>query len=785
MNVLKGLLIPAVLLMQACSGGMTENLPVEYSRIINPSAEEVESSVVKGWTAESRSNAILHYDQEAAHHGTKSLMIRSGREASGRWHTKVLLKPWSKYRFSGWIKTEDIETTRGRGAGFRLDRFVAETKGFTGTNDWTEVVYEFETGGDDCVILSCMLELQGNSKGRVWFDDMKFELVSSEDIETGITIRADQTSEPMPVYIYGQFIEHLGRCIYGGIWAEMLEDRKFWYAPGDRESPWRVTGNRSLFSMDKSVPFTGEQTPVLGADSQGAAVLSQENLGLRENMTYSGRIIVKGTPGITGAKVTLRAAGKEQIISIDKISGSYQSYPLQFNSDKLVHDAVLLIEPVGNGRLWVGTASLMPDDNTEGFRSDVMALLKELNSPVYRWPGGNFVSGYDWKDGIGDRDRRPPRKNPAWRGVESNDVGIHEFVRFCELLNTEPYIAVNAGLGHADVARQQVEYCNGAVTTPMGKWRAQNGSTEPWAVKWWSIGNEMYGNWQLGHMSTDAFVQKHNEFADMMRSADPDIVLIAVGEVGPWDEMMLANCADNMDLMSEHFYRQDYHGGGLMTHVKQIPDAIRQKAVAHRGYREKIPALDGKDIRICMDEWNYWYGPHIYGELGTRYFYRDAMGIAAGVNEFSRNTDIIYMANYAQTVNVIGAIKTSTTHSEFDATGQVLKLYRHKFGTVPVGIEGEPRPLDIAATLTGAGDTLTISVINPTWHEVSFPLTMEGFSPSPMMEVWRIVSPDDMAHNEPGRDPLVRIESEADVAVPGKFIAGPASITIFRIPVMK
>jgi alpha-N-arabinofuranosidase len=273
---------------------------------------------------------------------------------------------------------------------------------------------------------------------------------------------------------------------------------------------------------------------------------------------------------------------------------------------------VLSIEPLGSGRLYVGTVSLMPGDNVEGFRPDVLVLLRELGSPVYRWPGGNFVSGYNWRDGIGDRDKRPPRKNPAWQGVESNDVGIHEFMRLCELINTEPYIAVNAGLGSSDEAVAEVQYATGAETTPMGKLRASNGHPDPWKVPFWSIGNEMYGNWQLGHMSTEQFVMKNNEFADKMRSANPAIHLISEGDLGAWDKMILSNCSDKMDYISEHFYKQDYHGGGLMTHVKQIPDAIREKAAAHREYRKTIPSLAGKDIRICMDEWNYWYGPHIY-----------------------------------------------------------------------------------------------------------------------------------------------------------------------------
>ncbi len=663
-----------------------------------------------------------------------------------------------------------------------LDGLVPDLKGLQGTNDWSAVSYKFNTGANDCVTLSCMLDIKSGAKGRAWFDDMSMEYISSEKISTDIKINTTSTSEPMPVYIYGQFIEHLGRCIYGGIWAEMLEDRKFWYIPGASDSPWIVSGEKELFSIDRREPFTGVQTPILEADGMKKAILSQENLGLKGNLRYEGRIILKSTDGIEKAIVTLKWDDKTEIVEIADIGNKYTTYPLKFESAELVHDAVLSIEPAGKGKLWVGTVSLMPSDNIEGFRSDVLSLLYQLNSPVYRWPGGNFVSGYNWRDGLGDRDKRPPRKNPAWLGVESNDVGIHEFMKFCEILNTEPYIAVNAGLGSASEAMAEVQYTNGGVNTPMGKLRAANGHEHPWGVKWWSIGNEMYGNWQLGHMSTAEFVVKNNDFADRMRSVDQGIKLISVGDVGEWDKMVLSNCSDRMDYISEHFYRGDHPAGGLMNHIKQIPESIKEKAVAHREYRNTIPALKGKDIRICLDEWNYWYGPHIYGELGTRYFYRDAMGIAAGLNEFSKNTDIIYMANYAQTVNVIGCIKTSTTHSVFDATGQVLKLYRWKFGSIPVAVEGETRPLNIGATLTRGGDTLTLSVVNPTFEDVVFPLSISGKVASANVEIWKVTAPDIMSTNEPGREPPVKIIGPEMIKAGKKFKVGPASITIFRIP---
>ncbi|HCC71139.1 MAG TPA: alpha-L-arabinofuranosidase, partial [Bacteroidales bacterium] len=319
---------------------------------------------------------------------------------------------------------------------------------------------------------------------------------------------------------------------------------------------------------------------------------------------------------------------------------------------------------------------------------------------------------------------------------------------------------------------------------PMGRLRAVNGDNEPWNVKWWSVGNEMYGSWQLGHMSTEEFVEKHNSFADAMRSVDPFISLVAVGEVGVWDEMILANCADNMDLISEHFYRQDWHGGGLMTHVLQIPRAIKGKAEAHRKYRDEITGLEEKNIKICMDEYNYWYGPHIYGELGTRYFMRDALGIAAGMNEFYRQSDIIFMANYAQTVNVIGCIKANTTHSVMAATGQVLKLYRAQYGKIPLILRGETRPLDISAALNSTADTLVISAINPTWEEVRFDLNIKNAGTGSGAIHWEITAPDDMAYNEPGIPDKVIIIGPEQVLNNKSFKVKPVSINIFKIPVI-
>ncbi len=786
---IRGLILLSLLLTSLSCNQVKESQPLSGSNwgvIPNSSVENVDYSVVKDWQSPNDRNAATHFYSKTAHDGTKSLLIHSDLPKFGVWSTKVNVKPWSKYKFTGWIKTENLLNTDGEGAGFNLAPVSEEYTGYLGTNDWTRVTREFETGNEDCLVLECVFNRGGLSTGRVWFDEMSLELISSEKIITSITVDAAIEKEPMSEYIYGQFIEHLGKCIYGGIWAEMIDDRKFWYSPNERMSPWKIEGNKEQIEMDKTNSFVGEQTPVFICEKDKTVSLRQDGLGLRKDITYSGRIILKTSGSIDAVKIRLINGDNKEAIAetiIRDLKKDYTTYPLAFASNLFTHNASLQIIPEGKGKVWLGTISLMPDDNIEGFRADVMELLKGLNSPVYRWPGGNFVSGYDWKDGIGDPDKRPPRKNPAWSGVEHNDVGIHEFMKFCELLDTEPYIAVNAGLGGAEEARKEVEYCNGSSETPMGKWRTKNGHTNSWNVKWWGVGNEMYGSWQLGHMSTEAFAEKHNQFADAMLSADTGIILVAVGDPGRWNEMILANCSDKMDYISEHFYRQDWHGGGLRTHIKQIPEAISERAEIHRGYRKDIPALEGKDIKICMDEWNYWYGPDIYGELGTRYFLRDGLGVAAGLNEFSKNSDMIYMANYAQTVNVIGCIKTNTTHSVYDATGQALKLYREKFGTIPVDISGETRPFNIGASLTADRKTLVVAIVNPSWEIREFDLDLKGFDFGSELEVYTLTGPDDMAHNEPGREEAVVIGGPFTQKADGRYSVDPFSVSLFRFPV--
>ncbi len=786
---LRRLLGPSLALVTAVAALAQNPVP-------NPSFEQAEgreSRRPRGWRTETWGGEGTFSHANVGRTGNRSVELASQSGADIAWAANVPVEPYSRYRLSGWIKTENV-TPLGdaRGALFNLHNLQGvATPAVTGTRDWTRVETEFETEDQTSVQLNCLLGGWGRATGRAWFDDVSLEKLSQREPPTPrITVDAARVGEPLSAYVYSQFIEHLGRCIYGGIWAEMLEDRKFYHPitpeyrpytslrdtpfPVVGRSPWQITGDTAGVTMRTNKPFVGRHSPRVQAGSG----LRQNDLGLTEGKSYTGYVWLKADPAAgADARVTLSwgdERGPGDSMTLSALDGEYRRYPFDFTATRTSDKAWVELK-VDQGAVFIGTASLMPGDNVEGMRADTLALLRELKAPIYRWPGGNFVSGYDWRDGIGDRDRRPPRTNPAWTGVEHNDFGMHEFVRFCQLVGAEPWITVNTGFGDAYSAAAQLEYCNGGPDTYWGARRVKNGAPQPFGIRFWGIGNEMWGPWQLGYMSLDHYILKQNWVVDKMREVDPHIFCISSGNAGPWSEGLLRRCADHMDAIAEHFYCQERPG--LMAHVRQIPDNIRAKADFHRRMRAQMAHLKGKDIRIAMTEWNYWYGPHVFGELGTRYFLKDALGIAAGVHEYARQSDLIHSAFYAQTVNVIGAIKTSRRNAAFETTGLVLKLYRHHFGELPAETRTEGL-IDAQAAWSNDRRTLTLGVVNASLQPQTIPLTLTGAKLKGPGRRWQIAGTDPRAYNDPDQPPKVVIE-EAAATFGDTLTVAPCSVTLF------
>jgi alpha-N-arabinofuranosidase len=301
-------------------------------------------------------------------------------------------------------------------------------------------------------------------------------------------------------------------------------------------------------------------------------------------------------------------------------------------------------------------------DPKTGLRKDVLEVLKGLKVPMVRYPGGNFVSSYRWQDGIGPQHLRPRRPELAWLTEESNQFGTDEFMTFCNELGAEPYICLNMGTGTMEDALAWLEYCNSSANTYYANLRRQNGHEEPYNVKYWSLGNEVWGPWQVGQMEANDYAKKAYQWAKAMKLLDPTIKLISCGETGyaDWDRVVLRKLAPLVDYHSIHIYtvsegkhEVNVNGPAAAEKAICITKSLIDLAKIEHG-------LD-KDITVCFDEWNVWDPVRAPGEKGAEEHYdlSDALAVSSWLTTFVRNSHIVRIACIAQSVNVISPLITS------------------------------------------------------------------------------------------------------------------------------
>jgi alpha-N-arabinofuranosidase len=308
-----------------------------------------------------------------------------------------------------------------------------------------------------------------------------------------------------------------------------------------------------------------------------------------------------------------------------------------------------------------------PLSDAQGYRRDTMKAVQDLGVTILRWPGGNFVSGYNWKDGTGPKDQRPARPDYAWGGVETNRFGTDEFLQYCERLGVAPYICINAGLGSIEDARNWVEYCNGDRKTYWADLRRKNGREKPYGVKVWGLGNELDGPWQMGHKNAEDYAKFALEAGKAMRWNDGSIKLIASGSsnfdadwIG-WNRTVLEKTNGLIDYLSLHTYigNRENNFERFLAASQDIEHYIRvvqgQIEAVQSGQRNPRP------IYIAYDEWNVWYRARGEGDgrLEEIYNYEDALAMGMFFNCFFRHADIVKMANLAQLVNAIAPIFTN------------------------------------------------------------------------------------------------------------------------------
>jgi len=319
----------------------------------------------------------------------------------------------------------------------------------------------------------------------------------------------------------------------------------------------------------------------------------------------------------------------------------------------------------------------------EGFRQDVLDLTREMGVSVVRYPGGNFVSGYNWEDGVGPVEDRPRRLDGAWHTLETNAFGLHEFAAWSKLANVEIMEAINLGTRGVDAARELVEYANHPDGTYLSDLRRKNGAEEPFDIKLWCLGNELDGPWQIGHKTPDEYGRLAQEAAKAMRYVDPSLELVAVGSsnsrmptFGEWEYAVLQHAYDEVDYMSMHayYYEQDGDARSFLASAVNMDYFIESvvataDAVRARGKHKKF-------IDLSFDEWNVWYQrgldgedqPHNIAKSGVwrehprviedEYNVTDAVVVGTLLNSLLRHGDRVKIANQAQLVNVIAPIRS-------------------------------------------------------------------------------------------------------------------------------
>ena len=388
------------------------------------------------------------------------------------------------------------------------------------------------------------------------------------------------------------------------------------------------------------------------------------------------------------------------------------------------------LEPIRNvvyGSIY-DPASTLADTN--GFRKDFVQLVKDLHIPVVRWPGGNYVSGYNWEDGIGPKDQRPARLDLAWHQIDHNQMGTDEYAKLCSLIGAENFVCINAGLGTLDQARHWIEYCNYSNGTYYSDLRRKYGNEQPYNVKYWSLGNEIDGPWQLGQKNAEDYCKFALEAAKIMKLVDGNVKFIADGASNyrtgndwiAWNDYVLQHMAGSIDYLSVHRYATEaLNGDRSFSGMMCLGLDIDQKINIIKDLIEKAEMESGskRPVYISFDEWSAGGG----GAGGATL--TGSLMVAQHLNSFIRHADIVKMANITMLSSLVGNspdgdFKNTLYHAFYlysnNARGTALDVYADSekysnkvFNDIPY--------LDVTAVFNDTAKTLVVNVVNR--HETS------------------------------------------------------------------
>lgn len=581
----------------------------------------------------------------------------------------------------------------------------------------------------------------------------------------------DRAGKAVSRRLFGKFAEHLGQNVYNGMWAQVLRNTgfeplesfnmgrhaanpevflerlaKFWDMPGLAEAPalgvaplWSPYGEGEVsYALDGSAFGSGHCQQIAVRSAAGAAGIEQPVfLPLHRQDTFDFCFYARGANGL---RISVWTQEREIARADVEVAGDeWASHALTLKVDRtaLARGTPLRfrIKAVRAGTVWLDQAFLFPVDHMTGFDPDVVRMLRESKLPLLRYPGGNFVSGYHWKDGIGPVHERPALPNPAWRGIEPNHVGTDEFMAFCQMVGCEALICVNAGDGTAEEAAQWVQYCNGSPDTEYGALRVRNGHAEPYNVKWWEIGNELWGDWQIGHCTAEEYADRYAAFSQAMLGADPDIKLIACGNNEAWHAPLIEKRSSMLRCCSIH---------------RLIGWNIPKDAPADQVYRELVayPVALKRDLaRLATQMRDGGVEPKIAITELMEVRGTDALGealfLAGVIHTCIREGQLVELITHTALVNHGGGLRKEREIVYANPVHYASVLYGTQSGIWPVRIgvrspvydtagrflpRVEETPLlDAVALLDESGNEVTLLVVNRGLQTLTASVSLHGF----------------------------------------------------------
>ena len=465
-----------------------------------------------------------------------------------------------------------------------------------------------------------------------------------------------------------------------------------------------------------------------------------------------------------------------------------------------------------------------PSADEDGFRQDVLELIRELDMPLTRYPGGNFVSGYNWEDGVGPRDRRPVRLDLAWKALEPNQVGTDEFMKWCRKAGTAPMMAVNLGTRGPAEAQQLVEYCNFPGGTALSDLRRRNGSDAPYGVKVWCLGNEMDGPWQTGHRSADDYGSTALEAAKMMKWTDPSIELVVCGSshaamptMGEWESTVLNHTYDLVDYLSIHQYfgNRCNTTAGYLAQAEAMSDYIDRIVACCDFVRARRKA--SKKIMLSFDEWNVWFHSNARDQespewtvarplLEDIYNMEDALLVGMLLMTLLNHADRVKIACIAQSVNVIAPIMTEKSGGAWRQTifhpfaltsrygrGTALRAvvdspaydaeYRHNSDSLPTVCREIPCLYTASVHNPERGEVVIFAVNRSLSEPMELEIRLEDFKAVSVIEHLRLRHDDLKAVNS-ATEEKVRPESQSGDTLQDGVVSSclqPASWNMIRV----